>query len=330
MNKYMGALLNIQLLKTQFHKKQGIVKAVDGVDLEIHPGETLSLVGESGCGKSITGLSIMRLVPPPGRIVTGSIGFKNRNILNLTEKQMAKIRGKEIGLILQDPLSALNPVLTVGIQISEVIRTHFSVRRKEAKRRALDLMEKVQLPNVSSLYDSYPHQLSGGLRQRVLIAIALSCSPSLVIADEPTTALDVSIQSQILFLLKNLKKEFQISLLLITHDFSVVSEMADQVAVMYAGKIVEQAKTYDIFKNPIHPYTKSLLDAIPKLDGSGKKKPETIVPLKGTVPDMMNLPVGCTFYPRCSIADESCHKTYPDRTFSKNGRYVTCFKAKLA
>jgi peptide/nickel transport system ATP-binding protein len=326
----MNALLKIQSLKTQFYKKHGIVKAVDGIDLEIKPGETLSLVGESGCGKSITGLSIMRLVPPPGRLVAGSIEFKNRNILNLSEKHMSKIRGKEIALILQDPLSALNPVLKVGVQISEVIRTHFSVRRKEAKRRALDLMEKVQLPNVSSLYDSYPHQLSGGLRQRVLIAIALSCSPSLVIADEPTTALDVSIQSQILFLLKKLKKEFQISLLLITHDFSVVSEMADRVAVMYAGKIVEQAKTYDIFTNPIHPYTKSLLNAIPKLGVFGKQKTEKLVPLTGTVPDMMNLPEGCTFYPRCSIADESCQKTFPDKTISKNGRFVTCFKAKLA
>ncbi|MBC8185868.1 ABC transporter ATP-binding protein [candidate division KSB1 bacterium] len=326
----MDALLKIQLLKTQFHKKHGIVKAVDGVDLKIHQGETLSLVGESGCGKSITGLSIMKLVPPPGRIVAGSIEFKKRNILNLSEKQMSKIRGKEIGLILQDPLSALNPVITVGEQISEVIRTHFPVNRKEAKNRTLDLMEKVQLPNVSSLYDSYPHQLSGGLRQRVLIAIALSCSPSLVIADEPTTALDVSIQSQILSLLKNLKKEFQISLLLITHDFSVVAEMADRVAVMYAGKIVEQANTFDIFTNPIHPYTKSLLDAIPKLDFSGKKKTKTIVPLKGAVPDMMNLPDGCTFYPRCSIADESCQKSYPKGFLSDGGKFVSCFKAKLA
>ena len=224
----------------------------------------------------------------------------------------------------------MNPVLPVGIQISEVIRTHFSVHRKEAKQRTLELMAKVQLPNVFSLYDSYPHQLSGGLRQRVLIAIALSCKPSLVIADEPTTALDVSIQSQILSLLKDLKKEFQISLLLITHDLSIVAEMSDRVAVMYAGKIVEQAYTVDLFTNPLHPYTKSLLKAIPKIDFSGRKKTNTVEPLKGTVPDMMNLPDGCTFFPRCSIGDGSCQKTFPDKIFSKDISYVRCFKANLA
>jgi len=262
----MEPLLRIESLKTYFFKKEGVLRAVDDLDLEILPGETLALVGESGCGKTVTALSIFRLVPPPGQIIDGTIEFRGHNLLSMSEKQMRSIRGKEMGLILQDPLSALNPVMCVGEQISESLRYHFSMKRKRAKLQALELMERVRLPNVEMIYKSYPHQLSGGLRQRVLIAIALACKPALVVADEPTTALDVSIQSQILALLKELKEEFQISLLLITHDMGVVAEMADRVAVMYAGKIVEQAATQPLFKQPLHPYTEALLNAIPRIE----------------------------------------------------------------
>lgn len=322
----MDSLLTIQSLNTYFFKREGIVRAVDGVDLDIHQGETMALVGESGSGKTVTALSIMKLVPPPGRIVSGIVEYKGRNISVLSEKQISSIRGKEIGLILQDPATALNPVMIVGEQISEVLRTHFTIKRKDAKQQVLELMRKVQLPNVEHLYNTYGHQLSGGLKQRVLIAIALACRPSLLIADEPTTALDVSIQSQILSLLRNLKREFQVSLLLITHDLSIVAEMADRVAVMYAGRIVEQASVNDLFTHPIHPYTKALLNAVPKIDFSNDKKPHVFEPLGGIVPDMMNLPDGCTFHPRCPIGDEACRSVFPEKTHFENGHYVTCFK----
>ncbi len=261
----MSPLLKIQGLQTYFFKPNETLRAVDGIDLEIHPGETLALVGESGCGKTTTAQSIFRLVPPPGRIVGGAIEFRGQNLLSLPEKQMGSIRGKEMGLILQDPLSALNPVLRVGEQISEVIRHHFDLDRKTAKHRALELMDRVRLPDAGMIYNCYPHQLSGGQRQRILIAIALAGQPALIVADEPTSALDVSLQSQILALLKELKKEFQLSLFLITHDLGVVAQIADRVAVMYAGKIVEQSTTEALFAAPRHPYTATLLEAIPRI-----------------------------------------------------------------
>ncbi len=326
--KATDSLLSIKSLQTHFVKRDGIVKAVVDVDLNIDQGETLGLVGESGSGKTITALSIVKLVPPPGQIVAGMVEYKGRNITNLSDKDMSGIRGKEIGLILQDPGTALNPVLPVGEQISEVIRTHFPVKRKEAKQRTFDLMGKVQLPNVTSIYKAYPHQLSGGLKQRILIAIALACRPSLLVADEPTTALDVSIQSQILTLLKSLKKEFQLSLLLITHDLSIVAEMADRVAVMYAGRIVEQAPVYDLYTNPLHPYSKALLNAVPRIDFSNAEGTRSIAPLEGNVPDMMNLPDGCTFHPRCPIGDASCQRHYPEKTYFNDNRIVTCFKSE--
>ncbi len=261
----VSPLLKIQGLKTYFFKPQETLRAVDDVDLEIYPGETLALVGESGCGKTTTAQSIFRLVPSPGRIVDGAIEFRGQNLLRLPEKQMAAIRGKEMGLILQDPLSALNPVIRVGEQIAEVIRHHFDLDRKTAKHRALVLMEKVRLPNAGMIYSCYPHQLSGGQRQRILIAIALACRPALVVADEPTSALDVSLQSQILALLKELKIDFQLSLFLISHDLGVVAQIADRVAVMYAGKIVEQSATEALFAAPRHSYTMALLEAMPRL-----------------------------------------------------------------
>lgn len=325
----MKPLLKIKSLKTYFYKRQGVLKAVDGVDLELHAGETLALVGESGSGKTVTGLSIFRLVPPPGRIVAGAIEFRGTNLLHLSEKQMASVRGREMGLILQDPLSALNPVMRVGEQISEIFRHHFSLKRQPAKQRTLELMERVQLPNAEQLYRAYPHQLSGGQRQRVLIAIALACRPALVVADEPTTALDVTIQSEILALLNELKRELQIALLLITHDLGIVTQMADRVAVMYAGQIVEQAPTRALFSDPGHPYTETLLRAIPSFELSGNgdvSRSEGRTQVKGTVPDLMNLPSGCAFHPRCSLAEAECRNTAPENvTLSKN-RSVRCLK----
>ena len=261
----VSPLLKIQGLKTYFFKPNETLRAVDDIDLEIYPGETLALVGESGCGKTTTAQSIFRLVPSPGRIVDGAIEFRGQNLLSLPEKQMASIRGKEMGLILQDPLSALNPVMRVGEQISEVLRHHFALDRKTAKHRALELMERVRLPNAGMIYNCYPHQLSGGQRQRILIAIALACRPALIVADEPTSALDVSLQSQILALLKELKRDFQLSLFWITHDLGVVAQIADRVAVMYTGKIVEQSTTAALFATPRHPYTVALLEAIPRI-----------------------------------------------------------------
>lgn len=261
----MAPLLKIRGLKIHFFKAREIFRAVDGIDLEIHSGETLALVGESGCGKTTTALSIFRLVPSPGRIVEGAIEFRGSDLLALPERQMASIRGREMGLIFQEPLSALNPVMRVGEQIAEVIRHHFGAPRRQARQEALELMAKVQLPEAEAIYGQYPHQLSSGLRQRVLIAIALACRPALVVADEPTSALDVTIQSQILALLKKLKEELRLALLLITHDLGVVAQLADRVAVMQAGKIVEQAATAALFASPRHPYTRQLLDAIPRL-----------------------------------------------------------------
>ena len=323
----METLLQIEGLKTHFFKREGIVKAVDGVDLDIKSGKTMALVGESGSGKSITALSILRLVPAPGRTVSGTVAYRGSDLMGLSEKEMSMIRGREIGLILQDPAASLNPVMRVGEQVSEVIRTHFRIRRSEARDRAMGLMEKVQLPNVSRLYDGYPHQLSGGLKQRALIAAALACQPALLIADEPTTALDVSIQSQILILLKELKDVFRLSLLLISHDLSIVHEMADRIAVMYAGRVVEEAAMKDLFQKPVHPYTRALLNAVPKIAFSDHDGLSGIEPMQGAVPDLMHLPEGCAFYPRCPYQDERCRRAYPDKVFLDDDRYAACFKA---
>ena len=261
----MTPLLKVENLQVCFSKKAEQLCAVNCISFEIFPGETLALVGESGCGKTTTAHALFRVVPTPGRIVAGSIALREKNLLVLNEKQLNEIRGKEMGLILQDALSALNPVMRVGEQIAEVLRRHLSLNKKNAKREALAWMEKVRLPHVEKIYDHYPHQLSGGQRQRVLIAIALACRPALVVADEPTSALDVSVQSQILALLKELKHELQLSLLWITHDLAVVAQIADRVAVMHAGKIVETAATAMLFSQPQHAYTQSLLAAIPRI-----------------------------------------------------------------
>ncbi len=326
----MNPLLQIRGLKTHFCKGKKILRAVDDVDLRIHPGETVALVGESGCGKTTLAFSVFRLVAPPGRIVGGAIELRGENLLALPERQMNAVRGREMGLIFQDPSSALNPVIRAGEQIAEVIRHHFRENRKSARRQALALMEKVQLPNVEMIYDSYPHQLSGGLRQRVLIAIALAGRPALIVADEPTSALDVSIQSQILALLKQLKEEFKLSLLLITHDFGVVAQMADRVAVMYAGKIVEEAPAPALFTSPLHPYTAALLQAIPQISFSNNGAQQELKPLAGAVPDLANLPSGCAFHPRCPVRLEECSQKPPTNFLPAPNRIVRCFKYEAA
>ncbi|MBO9368308.1 MAG: ABC transporter ATP-binding protein [Chloroflexi bacterium] len=288
-------LLRIQNLKTYFYTEDGIVKAVDGVDLEVYPGEVLGLVGESGCGKSVTSLSIMRLIAPPGKIVEGEIWFDGQNLLSLPEKQMIAIRGNRISMIFQQPQTALNPVFKVGDQIVEVLQIHRQMDRKTAWERAVEMLRLVGIPDPERRAQAYPHELSGGMAQRVMIAMALACEPALLIADEPTTALDVTIQAQILDLMRNLRQQINTAIILITHDLGVVAEMAERVAVMYAGQIVEQAEVNALFDTPLHPYTQGLLESIPVL---GEFK-ERLAVIPGSVPNLINLPPGCRFAPRC-------------------------------
>src|SRR3989442_9750063 len=288
------ALLTVEHLTTVFDTATGPVPAVNDVSFEIRAGETLGLVGESGSGKSVTALSIMRLVQPPGRIARGSIRFKQRDLLALEEREMRAVRGAEISLIFQEPMTALNPVFTVGDQIAETLLVHGRASRREAWAAAIELMKAVHIPDAASRVNDYPHQLSGGMRQRVLIAIALACRPSLVIADEPTTALDVTIQAEILDLLREMKAAFNVSLLLITHDLGVVAEMADRVAVMYAGRIVETGPVRAIFKQPAHPYTAALLRSVPRLHEAGAGRHKRLETIEGSVPDLRRLPGGCS------------------------------------
>jgi oligopeptide/dipeptide ABC transporter ATP-binding protein len=310
-------LLTIKNLHTHFASH----KAVDGLDLDINEGETVALVGESGSGKTMTALSIMQLVPPPGKICAGNILFQNNNLLERSEKEMQQVRGRHIGLVMQDPLAALNPVIRIGEQISEVLRHHFRHSRKKAHAEALDMLRTVQLEDIENTYNKYPHQLSGGERQRALIAIALACRPKLLIADEPTTALDVTIQSQVLNLLASLKKQFNLSLLLITHDLAIVSEVADRVAVMYAGKIVELASVRDLFQNPRHPYTQLLLQSMPKVHFEATEKIhkfEIHQTKTGLYTD-----TGCAFAPRCPLVREQCRATVPLQALG-GGRLLRC------
>lgn len=303
------ALLNIEDLKTYFYTDSGVVKAVDGVDLRIRAGTTLAIVGESGSGKSILASSIMQLIPqPPGKIVSGSIHFQNRDLLNLHQKEIRQVRGNKIAMIFQEPMTSLNPVFRIGRQIEEVIVVHQQVGKEEARDKAIELLELVGIPAPEERIKNYPHQLSGGMRQRVMIAIALACSPELLIADEPTTALDVTIQAQILDLMRELQKELGTAILLITHDLGVVAEMASEVAVMYAGQIVEYAEVETIFEHPGHPYTAGLLESIPRLD----IKQEKLAVIDGIVPDPLCFPAGCRFAPRCSKATRRCREEQPD------------------
>jgi oligopeptide/dipeptide ABC transporter ATP-binding protein len=318
-------LLEIRNLRTYFKTDEGIAKAVDGVDLKVIRGETLGLVGESGCGKSVTALSIMRLVPdPPGKIMGGEIIFDNQNILALPESEMRRIRGNTISMIFQEPMTALNPVYRIGSQIAEVIQLHQNVGRQEALNRALEMLSKVGIADPQQRMREYPHQISGGMRQRVLIAMALSSRPQMVIADEPTTALDVTIQAQILDLMNALKDEMGTSNLLITHDLGVIFEMAQWVAVMYAGKIVEYASVDDLFSRPLHPYTCGLMESIPQID---KPLPanKLLKTIPGMVPNLFELVDGCSFQDRCSQAFDPCRREEPMLYDQGYGHLVRCW-----
>ena len=308
----MSHLLEVKNLQTHFPTRAGIVKAVNDVSFHLDAGELLGLVGESGCGKSITALSIMRLIAPPGKIVGGEIWFKGanysqaENLLKVSDERMRAIRGDDISMIFQDPMTSLNPVYTVGEQIAEALRLHRGLSRKDAYKAAVEAMKEVAIPDPARRVDNYPHQLSGGMRQRIMIAMALACDPELLIADEPTTALDVTIQAQILELLNNLRQTRKLAVLLITHDLGVVAEVADRVAVMYTGRIVEEASVEEIFENPRHPYTQGLLRSVPKLTMEGVTKHERLETIEGIVPSPTNLPPGCHFAPRCPHVHERC------------------------
>lgn len=312
-------LLEVRSLTTRFFTEEGVVRAVEDVSFEIFPGEIHSLVGESGCGKSVTGLSLLRLIPvPPGRIEKGEILFNGRDLLGLEEREMEKVRGNEISMIFQEPMTSLNPVFTIGNQIMEVLQLHQHLDKKEARKRAIEMLDRVRIPSPEVRIDSYPHQLSGGMRQRAMIAMALSCRPKLLIADEPTTALDVTIQAQVLRLLKEIQKEMGMAVMLITHDLGVVSEIADRVAVMYAGRIVESGPIEAIFGQRRHPYTKGLLESIPQLE----EKKSRLNAIPGQVPNPLDLPSGCKFHPRCYLMVDECKKEEPP-LFQVNGNHFS-------
>jgi oligopeptide/dipeptide ABC transporter ATP-binding protein len=314
-------ILEIRDLRTYFHFSEGIVKAVDGITLNLNRKETVGLVGESGSGKTVTALSIMRLIPtPPGRIY-GEILFNGENLLSKSEAEMQNIRGNKIAMIFQDPATSLNPVMRVGEQIVESLMTHRKITKSQAVEKSLELMELVGIPSASKRIREYPHMLSSGMRQRLMIAIALACDPVLLIADEPTTALDVITQAQVLELLKNLKKRLS-SILYITHDLGIVAEICDKVAIIYAGKILEYADVYSLFQNPLHPYTQGLLQSITRIDGVRRR----LKPIPGFVPDPLNPPSGCRFHPRCPIADGRCVKEEPRLVELKQHHTVACFK----
>ncbi|HJS52496.1 MAG TPA: ABC transporter ATP-binding protein [Pyrinomonadaceae bacterium] len=302
----MAQLLEVNNLRTQFATRAGLVKAVDDVSFELSEGELLGLVGESGCGKSITALSIMRLISAPGQIVGGSITFRGEELLTASRERMRDIRGNDIAMIFQDPMTSLNPVYKVGEQIAEALRLHRDLDRKEARQAAIDAMKEVSIPSPERRVNDYPHQLSGGMRQRVMIAMALACDPQLLIADEPTTALDVTIQAQILELLDELRRTRKLAVLLITHDLGVVAEVADRVCVMYTGRIVEQSGVAELFAKPKHPYTQGLLRSVPKLSVPDIAKAERLQTIEGVVPNPTELPDGCHFAPRCEFVMERC------------------------
>ena len=320
-----GSLLELRGLKTYFYSDDGVSPAVDGVDYSIRKGETLGVVGESGCGKSVTALSIMRLIPePPGKIVEGDILFEGKSLLTISQDQMRKIRGNKISMIFQEPMTSLNPVFTIGNQISETLRLHRGTSKKDALDRSIEMLKLVGIPSPERRVKEYPHQLSGGMRQRAMIAMALSCNPRLLIADEPTTALDVTIQAQILDLMVSLKKELQTAIILITHDLGVVAESAARVVVMYAGKVVEEADVYGIYENPLHPYTVGLLESIPRIDLSATKR-QRLQEIKGVVPILSQLPQGCHFHPRCPRAMDICKKEKPELEYRGQDHKVRCW-----
>jgi oligopeptide/dipeptide ABC transporter ATP-binding protein len=324
------ALLEIDNLQTHFFTSAGVVRAVDGVSYGVRSGETLGIVGESGCGKSVTALSILRLVAdPPGRIVGGAIRFAGTNLLDLSESEMEAIRGNDISMIFQEPMTSLNPLLTVGRQISEAIVLHRGLSRRDARDQAIEMLRRVHIPEAERRVEAYPHQLSGGMRQRVMIAMAVSCDPKVLIADEPTTALDVTIQAQILDLMRELQDRLATAIMLITHDMGVVAENADRVVVMYAGRKVEEASAEALFEQPGHPYTKGLLGSIPNLEvaaHASARRPR-LNEIKGMVPSLADLPKGCTFAPRCAFATAECGAASPPLLQHRAGHWIACWHA---
>jgi len=319
-------ILRLDGLRTDFRTANGTVHAVDGVDLSVARGRTLGIVGESGCGKSVLSLSIMRLVPPPGRIAAGRIDFDGQNLLDLPLSAMRAIRGNRIGMIFQEPMTSLNPVFTAGDQITEAMRAHDRTASSAALRScAIDALARVRIPAPERRFDEYPHQMSGGMRQRVMIAMALACAPDLLIADEPTTALDVTVQAQILDLLRDLQQQTGMAIILITHDLGVVAEMADEVAVMYAGRVAERAPGPAIFDSPQHPYTLGLLGSIPKIEETRDR----LLAIEGTVPPPFDLPSGCRFHPRCVFAEPACATADPPLREVERGHQAACFRAPV-
>jgi len=315
-------LVQIKNLKTYFYTEDGIVKAVDDVSFNIRKGEIIGVVGESGCGKSVTAMSIMRLIPsPPGKIVQGEILFEDKKILELKDDEMRKIRGNDIAVIFQEPMTSLNPIFTIGYQIQEVIMLHQKLNKVQSKKKAIEMLKLVGVPRADEIVECYPHELSGGMRQRAMIAMAVSCNPKLLIADEPTTALDVTIQAQILDIMKDLKKKLNTSIMLITHDLGVIAEMAEYVVVMYAGKVIEEAPVIELFKNPMHPYTEGLMKSKPSLDKDVKR----LYSIPGQVPNPINMPEECYFCARCLRAMDICKKQQPPIKEIRPGHKVACF-----
>jgi len=322
----MEVLLDVRGLRTQFHTKAGVVRAVDGVSWNVRKGETVALVGESGCGKSVSALSVMRLVSAPaGRIVEGEILFKGRNLLDLPEEEMRKVRGREIGMIFQEPMTSLNPVLTVGRQLTEPLEIHLGMTKAQAHARAIELLSLVGITDGARRLRQFPHQFSGGMRQRIMIAMALACDPALILADEPTTALDVTIQAQILELMKSLSRRLGVAILMITHNLGVVARYADRVNVMYGGKIVERASARELYADPRHPYTLGLLRSVPRLDEPRRAK---LQPIPGQPPDLSRLPAGCSFAPRCTYVVDRCRVEVPPLAEFSADHLSACWLAR--
>jgi peptide/nickel transport system ATP-binding protein len=328
MDSVPSPVLEVDGLRTHFFTRDGVVRAVDGLSFSVGAGETLAIVGESGCGKSVTSLSILRLIAsPPGRVVGGSIRFEGRDLLALSEREMRKVRGNEISMVFQEPMTSLNPVLTIGRQISEALILHRGLSRSAARARAIEMLALVNIPEPARRVGEYPHQMSGGMRQRVMIAMALACNPRLLIADEPTTALDVTIQAQILDLMRGLKEKTGAAIVLITHDLGVVAEMAQRVVVMYAGRKVEEAPVGELFARPRHPYTRGLLHSIPRLGESAVGERKRLEEIRGMVPSMKEDIAGCVFAPRCAFATERCRASYPPLEQKADGHWVACWEA---
>lgn len=321
----MATLLEVKNLKTHFFTMEGVVKAVDGVSYELNEGETLGLVGESGCGKSVSALSVMRLIPdPPGKIIDGEILLDGEDILKIDMEGMREVRGAKIAMVFQEPMTSLNPVLTVERQITETLQLHMGMSKLESQRESVNLLTRVGIPDPEIRIKQYPHQFSGGMRQRVMIAMALSCNPRLIIADEPTTALDVTIQAQILDLMKSLTTELGVALIVITHNLGVVARYADRVNIMYAGKVIERGEAHEIYANPRHPYTVGLLRSVPRLDLPRRAK---LDPIEGQPPDLINLPPGCAFRERCRWAVDKCATDTPELVETSDGHLSACFRA---